>query len=88
MKKIYKVKTGKELLKMIYKGKLKNQFVIEDFRGKDIIGFYIGTEHYSTGRAMTIEELLGDNTFYIYENNEENYSLLASKCKKYNQHFK
>ena len=87
MKNIYQIKTGRQLLKMIYKGKIKKQLIIEDFRGKDLIGLYIGTEHHSTGRSMSIYELLGNNTFYIYKNTEKTYSLLASKVEKYNKYF-
>ncbi len=88
MIKKYKVKTGKQLLKMILKNKIKNQLILEDFRGKDILGLYIGIEHHSTGRIMNLEELLSNNKFYIYKNTEENYKVLANQVSKYNVNFK
>lgn len=89
MKKAYKVVNGKKLLKMFYKGKITNQLIVEDVRGNHRIGLYIGSEHYSTGRSMSLYELLGDNTFYIYENNKNNYAMITSKItKEDNQYFK
>lgn len=89
MKKIYKVKTGKQLLKMFYKGKIKNLLIVEDVRGNHKIGLYIGTEHYCTGHSLSLYELLGNNTFYIYENTKENYQMIVSKItKEDNEYFK
>ena len=89
MKKIYKVKTGKQLLKMFYKGKIKNQLIVEDVRGNHKIGLYIGAEHYCTGHSLSLYELLGNNTFYIYENTKENYQMIVSKItKEDNEYFK
>ena len=89
MKKIYKVKTGKQLLKMFYKGKIKDQLIVEDVRGNHKIGLYIGEEHYSTGRSMSLYELLGNNTFYIYKNTVENYNMIVSKItKEDNEYFR
>ena len=84
----YKVKTGKQLLKMIVRGKITNQFIVEKFTETDIVGFYIGTEHYSTGRSMSLMELLEfNNTFYIYKNTEENYQMIEPLVRKYNEYF-
>lgn len=46
MKKLYKVVSGKKLLKMFYKGKITNQLIVEDVRGNHRIGLYIGSEHF------------------------------------------
>ena len=82
MKKLYKIKTGKQLLKMFYKDKITNQLIVEDVKGNHQIGLYIGNEHYSTGRSISMNELLSNNTFYIYENTEENYKRITSAITK------
>ena len=82
MKKIYKVVNGKKLLKMFYKDKITNQLIVEDVRGNHRIGLYIGYQHHSTGRSLSLYELLGNNTFYIYKNTEDNYRMITSKLKK------
>ena len=79
MKKIYKIKTGKQLLKMFYKGKIKDQLIVEDVRGNHRIGLYIGEEHYCTGRSLSLHALLSNNTFYIYTNTKENIDIHVYK---------
>ena len=89
MKKIYKIKTGKQLLKMFYKGKIKDQLIVEDVRENHRIGLYIGEEHYCTGRSLSLHELLSNNTFYIYKNTKENLEMIVSKItKEDNEYFK
>ena len=89
MKKIYKIKTGKQLLKMFYKGKIKDQLIVEYVRGKHRIGLYIGEEHYCTGRSLSLHELLSNNIFYIYKNTKENLEMIIYKItKEDNKYFK
>ena len=84
----YKVMNGKQLLKKIIKGKIDNQFIVIDYRGFDCVGFFIGIEHYSTGKSMLLKDLFKNNTFYVYKNNHDNYELIEPSVRKYNKYFR
>ena len=68
--------------KMFYKGKIKDQLIVEDVRGNHRIGLYIGEEHYCTGRSLSLHELLSNNIFYIYKNTKENLEMIVSNITK------